>query len=233
MLLCLGANRRSVNHGAWPAAHLYDALGPDCRMLGCQTLDLPCWQAAPPATWNILEHLIQRPALRTSSCGRLFDAVSSLCGISQANSYEGESAMLLEEAATATTDETYPLPIVADQFPWTIDTRPMISRIAREIASGGSTAMVSHCFHSSIALMIERTCSRIRETNSVDKVCLSGGAFQNFTLLAEASERLRRSGFQVFLHSKVPPNDGGLSLGQAVIAATYLANDAAHQAGSI
>lgn len=215
---------------AWrmAAAHLYDALGPDCRIL-----DLPCWRAAPGATWNVLERLIQRPALRTSSCGRLFDAVSSLCGISQESSYEGESAMLLEEAAAAANDETYSLPdqmyalpLIADQFPWIIDTRPMISRIAQEIASGRSVSKVSRCFHDSIAHMIERACSKIRETNSMDKVCLSGGAFQNFTLLAQASEQLRRSGFQVFLHSKVPPNDGGLSLGQAVIAVTYLAGPA-------
>ncbi len=202
------------------AAHLYDALGPACRKL-----DLPCWEAAAPSTWNVLERLIQKPVLRTSSCGRLFDAVSSICGVSQANSYEGESAMLLEEAADPTIDdETYPLPILADHYPWIVDTRPMISQIAQEVASGTSVARVAHCFHYSIAHMIEEVCGTIRNTNSVDKVCLSGGAFQNFTLLGYTSERLRRIGFQVFLHSKVPPNDGGLSLGQAMIASTYLAN---------
>jgi len=198
------------------AAHLYDALGPDCR-----NMDLPCWQAAPPSTWNVLERLIQRPALRTSSSGRLFDAVSSICGISQENSYEGESAMLLEEAAMIG-DGVYPLPIVREQFPWTIDTRPMISHIARDIVSVRSANIISRCFHNSIARMIESACSAIRTANSVNKVCLSGGSFQNFTLLTCTVELLRRRGFQVFLHSKVPPNDGGLSLGQAVIAARYL-----------
>ena len=164
-----------------------------------------------------------QPVLRTSSCGRLFDAVASLCGISQANSYEGESAILLEEAATAMSDEAYPLPIVIEHFPWTIDTRPMIARIAHQISAGTAAPRVSHCFHQSIARMIERVCSRIRESNSVDKVCLSGGAFQNFTLLACSADLLRRHGFQVFLHSEVPPNDGGLSLGQAAIAAAHLA----------
>jgi hydrogenase maturation protein HypF len=199
------------------AAHLYDAFGSECRKL-----DLPCWHAAPPATWKVLDRLLQKPALHTSSCGRLFDAVASLCGVSQENSYEGESAMLLEEVAVPASDEIYPLPIATGQFPWTIDTRPMISRIAQEIAAGKSAPVASHCFHHSIARMIEKACRRVRETNNVDKVCLSGGAFQNFTLLAQVSEQLGRSGFQVFLHSKVPPNDGGLSLGQAVIAATYL-----------
>jgi hydrogenase maturation protein HypF len=131
--------------------------------------------------------------------------------------------MLLEEVAGAVAhDEIYPLPLVADQSPWTIDTRPMIGAIAREVASGRSGASISRCFHNSIAHMIEEACTRIRESNGVDNVCLSGGAFQNFTLLACAAERLRRNSFHVFLHSKVPPNDGGLSLGQAVIAAHFL-----------
>ncbi len=202
------------------AAHLYDALGPQCR-----TLDLPCWQAASPVTWNVLERLIHNPKLHTSSCGRLFDAVASLCGINQENNYEGESAMLLEQAAVAIDREAYPLPIVTGQLPWTVDTRPMISRIIQEISTGTSAAVVSHCFHDSIASMIEEVCTGIRRSNSVDKVCLSGGTFQNFTLLAQACRRLRRSGFQVFLHSKVPPNDGGLSLGQAVIAASHLGSE--------
>ena len=199
------------------AAHLYDALGPACR-----NLDVPCWHAAPPHTWNVIERLILNPALQTSSCGRLFDAVSSLCGVSQLNSYEGESAMLLEEAAAASDDEPYPLPIVIEHFPWTIDTRPMIARIAHQISAGTAAPRVSHCFHQSIARMIDSVCGRIRETSSVDKVCLSGGAFQNFTLLTGACHLLRRNGFQVFLYAKVPPNDGGISLGQAVIAANNL-----------
>jgi hydrogenase maturation protein HypF len=152
----------------------------------------------------------------------LFDAVSSLCGVSQESSYEGESAMLLEETAAAQNDEFYPVPVIRDHAPWQIDTRPMTAQIASEIASGRTPALVSRCFHNSVAHMMEEVCIGIRESSTVDKVCLSGGAFQNFTLLACASERLRRSGFQVFLHSKVPPNDGGLSLGQAVIAAAYL-----------
>ena len=70
--------------------------------------------------------------------------------------------------------------------------------------------------------MIDVACRKVREKIGMDKVCLSGGAFQNFTVLSRAVSLLRRSGFQVFLHSRVPPNDGGLSLGQAVIAAASL-----------
>jgi hydrogenase maturation protein HypF len=73
-----------------------------------------------------------------------------------------------------------------------------------------------------MARIIESVCNKLRERSGVDKVCLSGGTFQNLTLLADATALLRRSGFEVFLHSQVPSNDGGLSLGQTVIGAVFL-----------
>ncbi|MCU1260509.1 MAG: (NiFe) hydrogenase maturation protein HypF [Bryobacterales bacterium] len=212
-----GGDRAAREGWRMAAAHLYDALGPEFRRL-----DLPCWSGASAASWKVLERMIERPAIMTSSCGRLFDAVSAICGISVESSYEGESAMLLEAAAEGQSGESYKLELNTQTVPWTIETRSMIERIAREIAAGQSGRVVARCFHDSIARMIESVCSSLRERNSVDKVCLSGGAFQNFTLLSDATALLRRSGFEVFLHSQVPPNDGGLSLGQAVIAATYL-----------
>ncbi len=199
------------------AAHLHDALGPDFR-----NIDLPCWSSVPAPSWKLLQQMIARPTIRTSSCGRLFDAVSAICGISVESSYEGESAMLLEAATDGESAEAYTLEVDTQTVPWTIDTRPMLRRIANEIARGRSPKTVARCFHDSIVVMIEAVCSKLRERNGVNKVCLSGGAFQNFTLLSGAAAFLRHSGFQVFLHSQVPPNDGGLSLGQAVIAAAFL-----------
>ena len=199
------------------ASYLYDARGP-----GYRALDLPCWTAAPKATWKLLDRVIAKGAIMTSSCGRLFDAVSAICGISAESSYEGESAMLLEAAAHGEGDEQYEVMLRTDTVPWTIDTRALISQIARDISSGRSPGAVSRGFHNAMAAMIASVCGAIRERNGVDKVCLSGGSFQNFTLLAQALKLLRQRGFQVFLHSLVPPNDGGLSLGQAVIAADFL-----------
>jgi hydrogenase maturation protein HypF len=198
-------------------AHLYDALGPNFR-----DLDLPCWSVASSASWRLMEQLIARPPIRTSSCGRLFDAVSSICGINQESSYEGESAMLLEAAAQGEAGEAYGMEFDTQTIPWTIDTRAMMRQIANDVAGGRSPGTVARCFHVSVARMIESVCSKLRERIDVDKVCLSGGVFQNLTLLSEASGLLRRSGFHVFLHSQVPPNDGGLSLGQAVIGAMFL-----------
>ena len=166
--------------------------------------------------------MIANPALRTSSCGRLFDAIAAICGISQENSYEGESAMLLEAAAQTEGGEKYSLELDTATEPWTIDTRPMLREIAHQITHQHSPGRVARCFHHSIAHMIESVCSAIRERSGVDNVCLSGGTFQNFTLLSETVALLRRCGFRTFLHSQVPPNDGGISLGQAVIGAAYL-----------
>jgi hydrogenase maturation protein HypF len=216
-----GGDRAAREPWRMAAAHLFDALGP-----GCRALDLPCWAHVSPTTWRVLERLIQQPALFTSSCGRLFDAVASICGISQESSYEGESAMLLE-ARTAGQENggRYGFELEAGGAPWIIDTRKMVAQIAYDIVAGRSPQAVSLCFHNSIAHMIEVICSRVRERNGLDKVCLSGGTFQNLMLLTRTVESLRRSGFQVFLHAKVPPNDGGLSLGQAVIAANFLPKD--------
>ena len=130
--------------------------------------------------------------------------------------------MLLEAAARPGDEAPYQIALDTSSFPWILDTRPMMAQIARDIAAGRSARIVSHCFHDTIALMIDVACRNVREKIGMDKVCLSGGAFQNFTVLSRAVSLLRRSGFQVFLHSRVPPNDGGLSLGQAVIAAASL-----------
>jgi hydrogenase maturation protein HypF len=212
-----GGDRAAKEGWRMAASYLYDALGMEYRKL-----DLPCWNAAPEATWKLLDKVIARGAMMTSSCGRLFDAVSAVCGISEESSYEGESAMLLEAAAQDEGDEQYEALLQTETVPWTIDTRALIARIALDISSGRSPRTVSRGFHNTMAVMIASVCGALRERNGLDKVCLSGGTFQNFTLLAQAVRLLRQRGFQVFLHSLVPPNDGGLSLGQAVIAANFL-----------
>jgi hydrogenase maturation protein HypF len=212
-----GGDRAAKQGWRMAAAHLYDAMGSDFRKN-----DLPCWSAAPAGSWKVIDQMLTRPGILTSSCGRLFDAVSAICGISLESGYEGESAMLLEAAATTAGDETYTIVLDRQSLPWTIDTRPMLRQIAGEISIGRSPAAVAACFHRSVALMIETVCGRIRESDGVSKVCLSGGTFQNLTLLADAAALLRRGGFEVLLHAQVPPNDGGISLGQAVIGAAFL-----------
>jgi hydrogenase maturation protein HypF len=171
----------------------------------------------------VIEKLITKPGVRTSSCGRLFDAVSSICGISQDNSYEGESAMLLEAAADAHREGSYEIPIELGMSPWILDTRPMIAAIAWEITTGARPGAVSRRFHDSLAQAIQAVCAKLRAATGIEKVCLSGGTFQNVTLLRGTVALLRSEGFEVYIHSQVPANDGGISLGQAAIAAASLA----------
>jgi hydrogenase maturation protein HypF len=214
-----GGDRAARQGWRMAAAHLFDAFG-----AGFRELALPCWTQASPAAWKVLDQMLEREGtIRTSSCGRLFDAVSAMCGISLESSYESEAAMLLEAAALAAAgDNSYTIGLDRQVIPWTIDTRPMLRQIASDIAAGRNSGEVARCFHRSIALMIETVCDGLRERHSVNRVCLSGGTFQNMLLLSSTADLLRRNGFEVFLHSQVPTNDGGISLGQAVIGAAYL-----------
>jgi hydrogenase maturation protein HypF len=212
-----GGDRAARQSWRMAAAYVRDAVGEDYRRL-----PLPCWDAASAPTWKLMDQLLQRTGLMTSSCGRLFDAVSAICGVSRESSYEGESAILLEAVADAISTESYDVEVHTEAMPWIIDVRGMIGRIACEMSQGRSVQAISRCFHESMARMIEMVCRKVRDQSSVDIVCLSGGTFQNFTLLARTATLLRAAGFRVFLHSQVPPNDGGISLGQAVIAAAAL-----------
>ena len=210
----IGGDRAAREGFRMAAAHLHDAFGASYR-----ERDGPHWDAAPQSTWKIFDRLLEKPNLLTSSCGRLFDAVSSLAGVCQASGYEGEAAMLLEHAARARSAEPYPFSIERGEFPWSVDTRPMIRQIALDAAAGCDSAHIAACFHQTIANIMESVCVGIQARTGIGNVCLSGGTFQNLTLLRRSLDLLRGRGFQVFTHSRVPPNDGGLSLGQAMIAA--------------
>jgi hydrogenase maturation protein HypF len=204
----------------WRAAatHLIDAFGP-----AWQDLETPLWSAADDKTWRTFERLYYLKAQRTSSCGRLFDAVSALTGCCQDNSYEGEAAMLLE----ATRDfrapaERLPIGIDATTSPWTIDTRPLIRSMAERIAAGAPASVISGDFHETVAQTVSDVATRLRKDTKINTVCLSGGTFQNAFLLERATHLLAEAGFRVFSHSRVPTNDGGIALGQVAILARLL-----------
>jgi len=181
------------------------------------------WAAQRPGTWKVFETLLRRPALSTSSCGRLFDAMASLCGVSQSNGYEGEAAILLEAAASAgITNHAYPFRVSDGTFPWSIDLRPMVTMLTQDMLARRPVQEIAHSFHYTVANMVLEVCGKLRDHTSVNQVCLSGGTFQNVTLLTRCSALLQGAGFIVALHAKVPPNDGGISLGQAAIAAAQL-----------
>ena len=156
----------------------------------------------------------------TSSMGRLFDAISALLGVCGEVTYEGQAAIELEAMSDGPTDESYSWRLADDCGRCAgIDVRPMIAEIVEDIRRGVAGSRISSRFHSTVADVAVRTCVRIRDERGLGKVALSGGVFQNSLLLGMTMERLMRSGFEVFRHCRVPCNDGGMSLGQAAVAA--------------
>jgi hydrogenase maturation protein HypF len=157
----------------------------------------------------------------TSSMGRLFDAVSALAGIRDEIDYEGQAAVELEMAAyneDLEDDQGYPCPIIAEGEMKIVPLADLLSTITEELTRGVSAGKISLKFHNTIARMTGEMCRRLADETGIDRVALSGGVFQNRLLLRKTVKRLEDSGFQVFTHRQVPCNDGGISLGQVVIA---------------
>ena len=180
--------------------------------------DLPLWCVVPAKKLATVETMIRHGVntVKTSSCGRLFDAVASLLCLRQEVTYEGQAAIELEMAASVGVKDAYPFTIETGD-PWCVDMRPAIRAIVAGLRCGDAPGIVSARFHNTVAALTVEVCRRLRLVEGLNQVCLSGGAFQNQYLLSSALAGLRHCGFEVFLHSKVPSNDGGLSLGQAVI----------------
>jgi hydrogenase maturation protein HypF len=204
------------------AAVLWELMGDE--MLGHP---LPSWkvtndQRAQLA--NLLRSGVASPW--TTSMGRLFDAVASLTGLCHQTSFEGQAAMAVQFAAEQEDDsgtrvEGYPMDLVpshTSDTKWIIDWRPMVSAMLDDLDYGRSLEKIAARFHMGLAA----AAVRVAQTAGLPRVVLTGGCFQNRLLLSLVRRRLEEAGFIVYSHEMVPPNDGGLSLGQAVVAAHCL-----------
>jgi hydrogenase maturation protein HypF len=143
--------------------------------------------------------------------------VASIAGLRPEVNFEAQAAIEMETIAQAGIDDRYPFEI-SDTEPWQIDMRPAIQGIVRDVQAGRPLGFIAAAFHNTVAAVVVDVCCRLRAAERLNRVCLSGGTFQNLYLLERAVGGLRSNGFEVFLHSQVPPNDGGISLGQAVVA---------------
>ncbi|HEY4760382.1 MAG TPA: carbamoyltransferase HypF [Thermoguttaceae bacterium] len=153
---------------------------------------------------------------RTSSLGRLFDAVAALCGLSLVISFEGQAAMALEFAAEENEASAYSLPLHHDENQILIaDWEPMLREILSDRKSRVPVSIISAKFHNALAEMA----LGIARFAGLNNVVLTGGCFQNALLSKRVYHRLQREGFSVYLHKEVPPGDGGIALGQIYIAA--------------
>lgn len=190
--------------------------------------DLACTTACPPDELHVLERQLERGlnCVPTSSMGRLFDAVSSLAGVCHRAGYEAQAAVELEGAALhAPADDTtaYAFALHASQESRDgavrADPAPVLAAIVGDLRVGVEPALVAARFHRGVTGLVHRMCARARERHGLDTVALTGGVFANTLLSSACAAALREDGFTVLRHHLVPPNDGGLALGQLMVAA--------------
>ncbi|WP_326587184.1 carbamoyltransferase HypF [Streptomyces sp. NBC_01294] len=203
--------------------------------------DLPCTAACPADELRVLERQLERDlnCVPTSSMGRLFDAVSSLAGVCHRAGYEAQAAIELEGVALgaalgAADPDSGPgldpdsgpgyafglcVPPGPDAGPVTADPAPVLAAVVADVRAGTDRALIAARFHASVAALVGTLCGLARERHGLDTVALTGGVFANTLLSSACARTLRASGFTVLRHGRVPPNDGGLSLGQLMVAA--------------
>jgi hydrogenase maturation protein HypF len=197
----------------------WEALGEDAL----DDDELPALRALPHSAPRIFATMIrqgiQSPV--TTSVGRLFDGVAALAGLRQTITYEGEAAILLEQVADPVERGAYEIAFVpgVGDGPMRLDWRGMIGEIRDELRDGTPLPLVSARFHNALVQAIVSVAMLVGE----ERVALSGGVFQNRLLVERTAAALRRAGLEVLLHRQVPPNDGGLCLGQVAVAAARLA----------
>ncbi len=199
------------------------ALGLLLQTFGHLPDDLAIVRDTPPVLRQTITTQIERRLNTplTSSCGRLFDAVAALVGLRQEVTYEGQAAIELETLALAAPDSPpYALMPQAAADGWVLPVEPLIRQVVADLWADVPSAVIAARFHQTLIAALQRLVARLRESTGLDAVALSGGCFQNRILLEELSRTLRADGWTVYTHRQVPPNDGGLSLGQAVIAAS-------------
>jgi hydrogenase maturation protein HypF len=155
----------------------------------------------------------------TSSAGRLFDAAAALLGVRDTINYEGQAAIELEQLAEPAEAEAYPAGLETGSGPFQARGSDLLHALLAERTTGVPAPVIAARFHHGVAALIEAGCLLLRDQHGLGTVALSGGVFQNTLLLGATVTRLEARGFRVLLHSRVPCNDGGISLGQAVIAA--------------
>ena len=158
----------------------------------------------------------------TSSAGRLFDAVSAVLGVHPGPvSYEGQAAMELE-AVAEDAEESYRFEVIKERDMWVVEPEPFWRALLEDLKKGTSAPSASGKFHRGLAEAVVEVCEKLREETGVRDVVLSGGVFQNVRLLEATLRLLEERGFGVHTNSRVPPNDGGICLGQALVAAYIL-----------
>lgn len=194
------------------ASHLWSAFGDGCE--GSPIL------ARRKRDWAVLRRMLERGfhSPPTSSVGRLFDAVASLVGIADRVAFEAQAAIQLEAVADRGTTRSYPVDLRQDRDVLLLEARPLIRGVVDDISRGLPMAEIAGAFHNAVRDLVVAAVGRLAERTGVRRVALTGGVFQNALLLERTAAMLTEHGYDVLVHRRVPCNDGGLALGQAVVA---------------
>ena len=188
-------------------------------------LSIPFVRQLDMAKTELLLRMVERKVNSplTSSCGRLFDAVAALIGIRQEVNYEAQAAIELEMAILPSEEETaYPLNLLPQGDQWIIGTRPLFEAVLDDLGRNLPAGSISRRFHNGLVEGVVQLATLLRNKTDLHRVCLSGGTFHNVYLSQRLEAHLSEAGFEVFTQKEVPPGDGGLSLGQALVAAAKL-----------
>lgn len=168
-----------------------------------------------PTIVGMIENKVNSPL--TSSCGRLFDGIAALLGVREFSSFEGQAAMELEVLANPNEYGHYPLIFTpSPENSWPLSTSAIIEAVVSDLRRKTPIDRIAARFHHTLAHLFAQVCRQLRDAHHLERVVLSGGVFQNQLLAELLAQLLTKSGFAVYRHRQVPPNDGGLALGQAV-----------------
>lgn len=177
-----------------------------------------------PNTWKIIFKLLENPTAlyKSSSMGRLFDAVSSLLGLCDISSFEGEGAIALQSILDSNTiNDGYIFDIMKNEDIYLLSPLKIIESVLKDKIANLPNSLISLNFHSTIVNYIISMCNLLKREYNISTVALSGGVFQNSFILDNTYKELSKNGFKVLIHKDVPTNDGGIALGQLIIAKNY------------
>ena len=198
---------------------LYETFGEECL-----AMDLPPIRSLGHDLTHSLVELLKKNVNCpiTTSMGRLFDGVSSILGLRHINTFEGEAAMALEFLAEPLeknrVEHQYAFSLEKQRKLWIADWRPIVKVIVEDFMNGMDSGRIAHGFHKGLAHLIPDVATNLKQSQLV----LSGGVFQNCLLARLIQAQLRRANFQVYRPVQMPPNDGGLALGQAMMAGNVI-----------
>ena len=193
---------------------------------GFRQFEIPFVRALDPKQVDVILRMIARGVNSplTSSCGRLFDAVAALIGIRDKVNYEAQAAIELEMAMDDEIESgAYPIDLLWSNDHCILETKPMLTAIVDDLGKKTPVSIISQRFHNGLVESFCNLARQIRERTTLNRVCLSGGTFHNGYLLSHLMEPMRQDGFDVYTQKEVPAGDGGLSLGQALVANHQLA----------